>query len=44
VQRFFTVAGRAFCLYSVVGSMAQRVPLTARANRLIGTLQVAPAR
>ena len=42
VQRFFTVAGRAFCLYSVIGSMAQRVPLTARANQLIGSLRVDP--
>ena len=42
VQRFFTVAGRAFCLYSVIGSMAQRVPLTARANQLVGTLRVDP--
>ncbi len=42
VQRFFTVAGRAFCLYSVIGSMARRVTLTARANQLIGTFQVEP--
>ena len=40
VQRFFTVAGRAFCLYSVIGSMAGRVPLTARANQLVGSLRV----
>jgi hypothetical protein len=39
-QRFFSVAGRAFCLYSVVGSIANRVGLTARANALIGSLQV----
>lgn len=43
VQRFFTVAGRAFCLYSVIGSMAQRVPLTARANQLVGSLRVDPS-
>ena len=42
VQRFFTVAGRAFCLYSVIGSMAERVPLTARANQLVGSLRVEP--
>lgn len=42
VQRFFTVGGRAFCLYSVIGSMAQRVPLTARANQLVGSLRVDP--
>jgi hypothetical protein len=40
VQRFFTVAGRAFCLYSVIGSIANRIPLTSRANQLIGTFQV----
>ncbi|HET9077048.1 MAG TPA: hypothetical protein VFN68_08950 [Acidimicrobiales bacterium] len=42
VQRFFTVNGRAFCLYSVIGSMANRVPLTARANQVIGSFHVAP--
>jgi hypothetical protein len=42
VQRFFTVAGRAFCLYAVVGSVANRVPLAARANQLIGSLGVSP--
>jgi hypothetical protein len=40
VQRFFTTAGRAFCLYSVVGSLANRVPLTARANQILGTIRV----
>ena len=40
VQRFFTVQGRAFCLYSVIGSMANRIQLTARANQLIGTFHV----
>jgi hypothetical protein len=43
VQRFFTVAGRAFCLYAVVGSVANRVPLAARANQLIGSLGVSPS-
>jgi hypothetical protein len=42
VQRFFTVAERAFCLYAVVGSVANRVPLAARANQLIGSLGVSP--
>ncbi|MGH9055089.1 MAG: hypothetical protein ACRDYY_04380 [Acidimicrobiales bacterium] len=42
VQRFFTTAGRAFCLYSVIGSFANRVPLAGRANEVIGTLRVAP--
>lgn len=40
VQRFFTIAGRAFCLYSVIGSVANRVPLSARANQLIGTFHI----
>jgi hypothetical protein len=40
VQRFFTVAGRAFCLYSVIGALANRIPLTDRANQLIGSLRV----
>ena len=43
VQRFFSVGGRAFCLYSVIGSVANRVPLTDRANQLIGTFQVEQA-
>jgi hypothetical protein len=42
VQRFFTVAERAFCLYAVVGSVANRVALAARANQLIGSLGVSP--
>jgi hypothetical protein len=41
VQRFFTAAGRGFCLYSVIGSMSNRVLLTARANELLGTIRVA---
>lgn len=40
VQRFFTAAGRGFCLYSVVGSLANRVALTDRANQVIGSLRV----
>jgi hypothetical protein len=40
VQRFFTTAGRAFCLYSVIGALANRVMLTARANEVLGTLRV----
>jgi hypothetical protein len=42
VQRFFTVGGRAFCLYSVIGSIANRVVLTGRANQLIGSLHIDP--
>ena len=40
VQRFFSVGGRAFCLYSVIGAMANRVALTDRANQVIGSFQV----
>lgn len=40
VQRFFTVSGRAFCLYSVIGAMTNRVPLTARANQVIASFRV----
>ena len=43
VQRFFTVGGRAFCLYSVIGSVANRIPLTAQANQVIGSLRISPA-
>jgi hypothetical protein len=40
VQRFFTVGGRAFCLYSVIGSIANRAAGSARANELIATFRV----
>ena len=40
VQRFFTTAGRAFCLYSVIGGYANRVALTARANEILGSIRV----
>ena len=43
VQRFFTVSGRAFALYSVIGSVANAIALTSRANQLIATLRVAEA-
>lgn len=43
VQRFFTVHGRAFCLYAVIGSVAKRMPLTDRANQVIGSFHVEPA-
>jgi hypothetical protein len=42
VQRFFSVANRAFCLYSVIGSVANQVSLTGRANQLIGAVRVEP--
>jgi hypothetical protein len=40
VQRFFSMAGRGFCLYSVIGSVGNRVVLTARANEVLGTIRV----
>jgi hypothetical protein len=40
VQRFFTTGGRAFCLYSVIGALANRMPLCARANQFLGTIRV----
>ena len=39
-QRFFAVQGRAFCLYAVVGSLANRIALSSRANQLIGSFRV----
>jgi hypothetical protein len=42
VQRFFNTKGRGFCLYSVIGSLTNRVPLTSRANELIGSLRIEP--
>jgi hypothetical protein len=42
VQRFFSLRGRAFCLYAVIGSFANRVPLSYRANQLIGSLEIGP--
>jgi hypothetical protein len=41
VQRFFTSVGRAFCLYSVIGALTNRLALTARANELLGSIRVA---
>jgi hypothetical protein len=40
VQRFFTAASRGFCLYSVIGSLGNRVVLTSRANEILGTVRV----
>jgi hypothetical protein len=40
VQRFFVAGRRAFCLYSVIGAFTNRIPLTARANELLGSLRV----
>jgi hypothetical protein len=40
LQRFFTHAGRAFCLYVVVGSLASRRTLVREANGLLGTVAI----
>ncbi|HET9690152.1 MAG TPA: hypothetical protein VFP61_03295 [Acidimicrobiales bacterium] len=44
VQRFFTVAGRAFCLYAVIGAYGRRAFLSPKVNGLIGALEIAPLR
>jgi hypothetical protein len=41
-QQFFSTAGRAFCLYVVLGSFANRYSLVARANAVLATLQIQP--
>ena len=43
VQRFFTEAGRPFCLYLVVGSWPNPWKLLRQANRVLRTLAVTPA-
>jgi hypothetical protein len=40
LQRFFTTAGRAMCLYVVVGSAAHASGLAAGVSRVLGTLRV----
>ena len=40
VQKFFTVNGRAFCLYVVLGSFSNRAALVARANELLAGLDI----
>jgi hypothetical protein len=40
VQRFFTHAGRAFCLYVVVGALPSRPELVGRANAILGTVAI----
>jgi hypothetical protein len=44
VQRFFNHAGRGFCLYAVIGSFSNRVPLCFRVNQVISSLQIEGAR
>jgi len=41
-QFFFTSAGRAYCLYVVLGSYANRERLVAEVNRLLATITVTP--
>ena len=40
LQRFFTTAGRAMCLYVVVGSAAHAPDLAAAVSRVLATLDV----
>lgn len=39
-QSFFTAAGRAFCLYVVIGAFANRDRLVAQANRVLGSIHI----
>ena len=41
-QRFFTVSGRAFCTYAVVGSLARRSSLVAMLNDALSGVTVGP--
>jgi len=41
-QFFFNEGGRAFCLYAVIGSYAQRVTLVAKVNAVLATVQIDP--
>ena len=43
LQRFFTTAGRAMCLYVVVGSAAHAADLAAGVSRVLGSLRVEAA-
>lgn len=40
LQQFFTVAGRALCLYVVLGSHIDRVDLVPKANAILDTLEI----
>lgn len=42
-QRFFTVAGRAFCCYAVVGSLSRRSSLVPLVNGALSAVTVDPA-
>lgn len=41
VQRFFTEAGRAFCLYVVLGSHLDRRELIPRVNQVLASVEIA---
>jgi hypothetical protein len=41
-QHFFQLAGRAFCLYVVVGSWRTRAPLVRTADRVASSIQIRP--
>lgn len=40
VQRFFTEAGRAFCLYVVLGSHIDRADLVPRVNEVLASMEI----
>lgn len=40
VQHFFSVGGRAFCLFTVLGAHSRRMATAPRAARFVSTLQV----
>jgi hypothetical protein len=42
LQRFFTAAGRAMCLYVVVGSAAHAADLALAVSQVLASLRVAP--
>ena len=42
VQQFFTVSGRAFCLFCVLGSHIRRSSLVPRANEFLSGIEVQP--
>jgi hypothetical protein len=42
VQRFFTLDGRALCLYAVLGSHARRIGTTPLVNSVLASLTVTP--
>ena len=42
-QFFFNEGGRAFCLYAVIGSYAQRAVLVDKVNSVLATVQIEPS-